>query len=242
MPRNGRPLGLLLALALLGTAATACTDERGDDEVRGLARSAEAQAMRAQAEQRIREAVARLTAVDGLEHARTELVDSCGRPSTGSFLFPEHPEHALSCRLTATAWFGVRSPLVEVLPRIRAAGVATWGLQDANGEDAAYAAGTVRYAVEYVRNAGRDPDGGLMPGPDLTAPGTTLTWDRPEPLPNTVAEPLPPTASGYWFRHEKTPADPPAVRSVREKYGTVLALQIGGVPGAADYYTVPRHR
>ncbi|MEW2433114.1 hypothetical protein AB0952_02835 [Streptomyces caniferus] len=53
--------------------------------------------------------------------------------------------------MRAVAYFGVRGDITAVLPRIRAAGVATWGPQDSKGRDMPYAAGTVTYALDYHR-------------------------------------------------------------------------------------------
>lgn len=233
--RYGRRVcGALLPLILMvGTAG--CSQQPDDKKLRALATSDAAKAGRAQAEQRIRSLVDRLSSVDGLDHVSTQLLDDCSRPATQALLGSSDPQHALVCDMNAVAYFGVRD-IVAVLPRIRAAGVAKWGEQDANGDDVPYAGGSVRYALDYYRNHGRYPDGLPMPMPELESNGMRISWDVPSF--NLVKE-LPPCPGPFLYsRCEVTPDAANPVQAARAEYGMVLTLEIDPRNG---YFTVPSH-
>ncbi|MFE6973971.1 hypothetical protein [Streptomyces sp. NPDC057682] len=107
------------------------------------------------------------------------------------------------------------------------------------------AGGTVTYALKYHRARGKYPDGTLMPGPALKAPGLRLDWDRPDlPLPSRVEEPAPRPETGseviYW-RCSITPEDRMTVAVARTRHATVLTLSPGLWNSSADnYFTVLR--
>src|SRR5205085_10264561 len=122
-------------------------------------------------ERKMRSLIERLTAVEGLEHVRTRFADSCARPYEGSIFENNRSRYALTCSMEAVAYFGVRGDITDVLRRIRAARIATWGPQDDKGRDLPDAGGTVTYALDYQRARGRYPDGSLMPAPTPEAPG-----------------------------------------------------------------------
>ncbi|MFD7868168.1 hypothetical protein [Streptomyces sp. NPDC059783] len=235
--------GLLVAFALVGLTA-ACSHEPADKELRTQATSSEAESRRVREEQKMHALIARLAAVEGLEHLHTHLFDSChGRQNDSIFEDDESP-YALTCSMWADAYFGARGEITGVLSRIRAAGVAAWGPQDDEGRDLPYAAGTVTYALDYHRARGKFRDGTLMPGPALEAPGLRLDWDRPDlPLPNLIEEPAPcpETGSVIYWRCSITPEDPMTVAAARTRYDTVLTLSLGHYASSAyNYFTVPR--
>ncbi|WP_328686733.1 hypothetical protein OG879_00805 [Streptomyces caniferus] len=242
--RGARACGLLLVFVLVGLVS-ACSRESSEEKLRTQATSPGAESRRAVEERKMRALIERLTAVEGLEHVLTRLTDSCAEPHNGSVFEGNRSPYVLRCGMRAVAYFGVRGDITAVLPRIRVAGVATWGPQDGQGRDMPYAAGTVTYALDYHRAHGRRPDGSLLPAPTLVAPGLRIDWDRPgPPLPNRVAEPAPcPAAgSGIYQRCSTVPKAPPSVAAARARYGTVLAFGLGdgsAASSAYDYFTVP---
>jgi hypothetical protein len=237
---------LLLAFALVGLTA-ACSREPADKELRTQATSSEAESRRAREEQKMRALIARLTAVEGLEHLLTRSIDSCHGPQDGSIFENNRSPYALTCSMRADAYFGVRGEITGVLSRIRAASIATWGPQDGEGRDMPYAGGTVTYALDYHRARGKFQDGTLMPAPTLEASGLRLDWDRPDPpLPNRIEEPAPCPETGsaviYW-RCSIAPEDPMTVAAARARYDTVLTLSLGLWDSSAyNYFTVPRRQ
>ncbi|GAU65560.1 hypothetical protein SSP35_01_09040 [Streptomyces sp. NBRC 110611] len=242
--RCARAGGVLLAFTLVGLTA-ACSSEPSEKELRRQATSPVAESRREAEEHQIRALIQRLTAVEGLEYVLTRFWDSCGRPHNGSLFENNRSPYVLRCGLKAVAYFGIRGDVTDVLPRIRAAAVATWGTQDDEGRDMPYAAGTVTYALDYHRHQGRYPDGSLMPAPILEAPGLRIDWDRPRlPLPNRVEEPVPcrPAGSGgIYHRCWTAPEAPMSLADVRARYGTVLSFTLGGWDSSAQkYFTVPR--
>ncbi|MFD3612192.1 hypothetical protein ACFWXA_29820 [Streptomyces atroolivaceus] len=238
--------GLLLAFALVGLTA-ACSRDPEDKELRTQATSSEAESRRVREEQKMRALIARLTAVEGLEHVLTRHIDYCQGPQNGSLFENNRSPYVLKCSMRADAYFGVRGEITEVMSRIRAAGIATWGPQDGEGRDMPYAAGTVTYALEYHRARGKYQDGTLMPGPALEAPGLRLDWDRPDlPLLNRIEEPAPCPKAGsevIYRRCSITPEDPMTVAVARTRYATVLTLSLGLWGSSADnYFTVLRRK
>ncbi|MFF8371794.1 hypothetical protein ACF05W_23505 [Streptomyces lydicus] len=199
--------GLLLAFVLIGLT-TACSRGPSERKLRAQATSPGAESLRAAEERQMQALIQRLSAVEGLEHTLTRFVDSCARPYNGSVFENMRSPYVLTCSMRAVACFGVRGDMSEVLPRIRAAGIATWGPRDNEGRNLPHAAGTVTYALSYHRAHGRYPDGSLMSAPTLTAPGLRIDWDRANlPLPHRVEEPAPlPTGR---FRHLPALLDPP---------------------------------
>jgi hypothetical protein len=227
--------------------SAACSREPTDKELRTQATSPETESRRAAEEQKMRALIARLTAVEGLEHLLTRSIDSCQRPANGSMFENNQSPYALTCSTRADAYFGVRGEITGVLSRIRAAGIATWGSQDSEGRDMPYAAGTVTYALDYHRGRGKYQDGTLMPAPALEAPGLRLDWDRPDlPLPHQVEEPLPCPETGsavIYARCSVAPEGPMTVTAARARYGTVLTLSLGLWESSAyNYFTVARRK
>ncbi|MFK0168621.1 hypothetical protein ACIQU5_07465 [Streptomyces sp. NPDC090306] len=236
----------LLALALLG-AATACSREPSEKDLRAEATSPAARARRAAAERTADDLVRRLGAVGGLEHVLTRTVDTCAMPYDGSVFERTRSPDSLECGMRTEAYFGVRTDMPHVLARVRAARIADWGAPqdpDGNAVDSPTAAGSVAYALVYHRDHGRYGDGSLMPAPALEAPGLRIDWDRPHmPLPNLLAEPAPCPAAGsaVYRRCLTSPAAPAGVAAARSRFGTVLVLRVGGRDSAAnEYFTVRR--
>ncbi|MFF1905100.1 hypothetical protein [Kitasatospora sp. NPDC058218] len=234
--------GLLFAFAFIGLGGLQ-KRRPSEKKLRALATSEQARSRRAEEEEKIHSLIARLAEVEGLEHVLTRFSDHCYRPNTGPF--EGRPMNTLICSMEAVAYFGVRGDLADVLPRIRAAGIATWGPQREGEPDHPHATGTVRYALAYHRSQGRDPDGRLMPGPDLRAKGLEITWDRPDaPLVNLVEEPRPcppPRSGDIYARCSVVPQMPTTVAAARARYGTVLAFSLGTWGSSAHpYFTVPR--
>ncbi|WP_310723331.1 hypothetical protein [Streptomyces sp. N2A] len=238
--------GLLLAFALMGLTA-ACSREPSEKKLRTQATSPLAESRRAEEEHKIRALIERLTAVEGLEHVLTRFTDSCARPDNGSIFENNRSPYVLTCGMKAVAYFGVRGSITDVLPRIRAAGIATWGTQDGKGRDLPHAGGTVSYALDYHRKRGRNPDGSLMAAPTLTAPGLRIDWDRPDlPFPNQVEDPAPcpPAETGIYQRCSTVPKTPMSMAAARARYGTLLTFTLGGRwdSSAENYFTVPRRK
>ncbi len=185
--------GMLLAFALVGLTA-ACSREPSEKKLRTQATSPLAESRRAEEEHKIRTLIERLTAVEGLEHVLTRFTDSCARPSNGSIFENNRSPYVLTCGMKAVGYFGVQGNITDVLPRIRAAGIATWGMQDGKGRDLPHAGGTVSYALDYHRKRGRNSGGSLMPAPDAHSPGAP---DRlgpagpPAPEPGRGPRPVP---------------------------------------------------
>ncbi len=127
--------------------------------------------------------------------------------------------------------------------RIRSVSIAKWGDQDQNGEDVPYAGGSVRYALDYYRNHGKCPDGRPMPKPELEADDLTLAWDVAPYAPVEEA-PVCPSPEPLYLRCGIAPDATATVRTVRAKYGTVLAFNIGQKAYSSwrGYHTVPRKR
>lgn len=118
--------GLLLALSLAGRA-TACTREPAAQELRAQATCPQTSSRRAAEEQGMRAVIARLIALEGLEHVLTRPRDSCARPTKHS-VFENNPSHdVLECRMDADVYFGVRGDITDVLARIAAARIAPAG-------------------------------------------------------------------------------------------------------------------
>ncbi|MFF8313330.1 hypothetical protein [Streptomyces lydicus] len=238
--------GLLLAFVLIGLT-TACSRGPSERKLRAQATSPGAESRRTEEERQMQALIQRLSAVEGLEHTLTRFVDSCARPYNGSVFENMRSPYVLTCSMRAVACFGVRGDMSEVLPRIRAAGIATWGPHDKEGRDLPHAAGTVTYALSYHRAHGRYPDGGLMSAPTLTAPGLRIDWDRADlPLPHRVEEPAPcpPDGSGIYQRCWTVPKAPMSVAAARARYGTVLSFSLLSSPASATdhYFTVPRRK
>ncbi|MFD5572763.1 hypothetical protein [Streptomyces cadmiisoli] len=108
--------GLLVAFALVGLTA-ACSREPADKELRTQATSSEAESRRAREEQKMRALIARLTAVEGLEHLLTLSIDTCHGPQDGSIFENNRSPYALTCSMRADAYFGVRGEITDVLSR-----------------------------------------------------------------------------------------------------------------------------
>jgi hypothetical protein len=237
--------GLLLAFALIGLKM-ASSREPSEKKLRRQATSPVAESRRAVEEQNMLALIERLTRVEGLEHVLTRLTDSCARPYNGSIFENNRSPYVLTCGVRAVAYFGVRGDITDVLPQIRAAGLACWGLQDGEGRHLPHASGTVTYALNYHRRRGRYPDGTLMPAPTLAAPGLQIDWDRPDlPLPNRVEEPGPCPPAGIWIyqRCSTVPEASMSLATARARYGTVLTFSLGGRSSSAyDYFTVPRRK
>ncbi|MGW0122083.1 hypothetical protein [Streptomyces sp. NPDC003327] len=235
--RGVRTGGLSAALVLLGLTA-ACASGPSDDELRERATSPAAEARRGQEERTMRTLIARLDAVEGLEHLGTTLTDRCARPGGGSLFEGDRSPHALTCGMTAAARFEVRGEITEVLRGIRAADVAAWGPRDDAGRDVPGAAGTVSYAIAYHRDRGRYPDGTAMPGPALQARGARIDWDRPDmPVPNRIGPPAPCLSSPAEAIYDRCTTVPGAAPTGK----TVLLLTLGDSGSTAyEYVTVPR--
>lgn len=74
----------------------------------------------------MRTVIARLTAVQGLEHVLTRFRDSCARPTKHS-VFENNPSpNVLECRMDADVYLGVHADITDVLARIGAARIAPW--------------------------------------------------------------------------------------------------------------------
>lgn len=235
--------GLLLSFALVGLAS-ACSREPSEKKLLTQATSPAAESRRAAEEQKMRALVERLTAVEGLEHVLTRFVDTCARPYNGSIFENKESPYTLECDMRTVAYFGVQGDITDVLPRIRAADVATWGPHDTEGRDLPHAAGTVTYALDYHHDRGRYSDGTLMPAPTLEGPGLQIDWDRPDlPLPNRIEEPAPCLAVGsrIYHRCSTAPESPMSVAAARARYGTVLSFGGWGSSGY-NYFTVPRRK
>ncbi|MEV7022885.1 hypothetical protein [Kitasatospora sp. NPDC093558] len=207
--------------------------------MRGKATSQQAEERRAAAEAGIRAKIARLGGVAGLEPVFTRFGDDCfaQRRDWLDDRSPARP--VLSCNMAATAYFGVRGgDVAAVLPGIRNAGLTAWGPQDADGQEDAYAAGTIRYAIKYLHDQGRFTDGRLMASPALKAPGLGIDWDRQGlPLVNVVEEPKPCDAQYATEIYHRCESDPKgSVAEARARYGTVLTLSVD----ATGYFTVAR--
>ncbi|MFC5144751.1 hypothetical protein [Streptomyces aureoversilis] len=232
----------MLSLALVVSTA-GCSHGPDDRKLRSLAVSDQARARRAQQEHKLQALVGRLGSVTGLDYAFTRFRDDCARPGSQALWGSDDPEHSLVCDMEAVAYFGVRDDMTDVLPRIRAASLAQWGLQDENGEDLPYARGSVRYALDYYRNHGKYPDGRNMSPPELQSPDLTIAWDV---APYGLVEEAPgcPPPRYLYLRCDITPEATATVRAVRAKYGTVLAFRIGQEAHSSwrGYYTVPRKR
>ncbi|WP_330455717.1 hypothetical protein OIB37_01845 [Streptomyces sp. NBC_00820] len=236
---------LLLAFTLIGLT-TACSREPSEKKLRTQATSPPAEARRAAEERRIRALIDRLSAVEGLEHVGTRLADFCARPYRGSVFENFHSPYTLTCDMRADVYFGVRGDITDVLPRIRAAGIAAWGPHDGEGRELPHAAGTVAYALDYHRAHGRDRDGTLMPAPTLEARGMLIEWDRSDlPLPNRIEEPTPcpPAKAAVYQRCALTPDASMSLTTARTRYGTVLRFSLGdGVFPSSPYFTVARRK
>ncbi|WP_329404359.1 hypothetical protein [Streptomyces melanogenes] len=94
--------GLLVAFSLMGLSA-ACSREPAAKEQRTQATSPQAASRRAAEEQGMRAVLARLTAVEGLEHVLTHFRDSCTRPYNGP-IFENNPSpYVLTFRMEVDA-------------------------------------------------------------------------------------------------------------------------------------------
>ncbi|MYT29048.1 MULTISPECIES: hypothetical protein [unclassified Streptomyces] len=238
--RSAQASGLLLMFALAGLTA-ACSGAPSEKELRRQATSPEAESRRAVEERKVRALIARLTAVEGLEHVLTRVTDSCARPYNGSIFENNRSSYVLKCSMEAVAYFGLQGDIADVLPRIRAAGIAAWGSQDGGGRD------MVSYALAYHRHHGRYPDGSLMPAPTLEAPGLRIDWDRLGlPLPNRIEEPTlcaPASSGDIYQRCSIAPKAPMSVAAARARYGTIVRFSLGGWGSSAqNYFTVPRRK
>ncbi|MFI1437029.1 hypothetical protein [Streptomyces lydicus] len=238
--------GLLLAFVLIGLTK-ACSREPSERKLRAQATSPGAESRRAAEERQMQALIQRLSAVEGLEHILTRFVDSCARPYNGSIFENMRSPYVLTCSMRAVACFGVRGDMSEVLPRIRAAGIAAWGPHDNEGRELPHAAGTVTYALSYHSARGRYPDGSLMSAPMLTAPGLRIDWGRADlPLPHRIEEPAPcpPDGSGIYQRCSTVPEAPMSVPAARARYGTVLSFSLSSSPASSTnhYFTVPRRK
>ncbi|MEU5823644.1 hypothetical protein [Streptomyces sp. NPDC047803] len=246
--RRGRGawLGLVLVLVLvLAGVAAGCSPGPSDDALRARARSDEAVARRTVEERKMRKLIRRMKAVKGLEHIRTRFLDLCATPTDGNLFEPPQSPDALECGMRAEVYLGVRGDITDVLRSIRAAHLAPWGSPvRATEGDSPTAGGTVAYALTYQRERGRFPDGTLMPGPRLEAPGLSIDWDRPGlPLPGMIEDfaPCPADGSGRIYqRCEVTPGAPATLAAARARYGTVLVLVAEGHGSSDAYFTVAR--
>ncbi|MEU2791726.1 hypothetical protein [Streptomyces sp. NPDC007100] len=237
---------MLLAFALVGLMA-ACSREPSEEKLRAQATSPVANSRREVEEQKIRTLIERLTAVEGLEHVLTRFADSCAKPYNGSVFESNRSPYALTCSMQADVYFGVRGDITDVLPRVRAANIAAWGLQDDEGHDLPHAAGTITYALTYHRDHGRFPDGSLMSEPQLEAPGLRMDWDRPDlPLHYRIEDPTPcPEAGsgGIYQRCSTVPKTAMSMTAARARYGTVLSLSFDHWGSTAyHYFTVSRRK
>ncbi|MFD9487613.1 hypothetical protein ACFWBX_27325 [Streptomyces sp. NPDC059991] len=226
--------GLLLALSLAGLA-TACTREPAARELRAQATSPQAASRRTAEEQGMRTVIARLMAVEGLEHVLTRFRDSCARPTKHSVFENNPPRNALECRMDADVYFGAQADITDVVTRIGAARIAPWEPQ---------ADQAIAYALDYQRAHGRHPDGTLMSAPRLEAPGVRIEWDQPVPLSQRVEEPLPcfVVKDAIYERCSITPHTPMSVATARSRYGRVLALHLTSSAYPGYYFAVPRKK
>ncbi|MGW1177157.1 hypothetical protein ACWD4P_26005 [Kitasatospora sp. NPDC002543] len=199
--------------------------------------SPRAREARAAERERFRVMVEALGAVEGVEHVLTQVLDQSTRPT---FHGRDHPRDTLLvCRLHARAYFVVREDILDVLPRIAAAGVADWQAHGQGGDPG----GTVEHALRWYRDGGVDANGWRMHAPCLFSPDARLTWDRPgipprDPLP---AGPFP----SRLFVSEQSPPDADAERLLREARdngrGTVVELELGADwVGYSQYHKVAR--
>lgn len=237
----GRVLLLLAALALVASTS-ACSPGPSDGALLSMATSPEAKAARATAEQRIRERIDRLAAIDGLEPVATRIVDRCNRRPSRSVFDADRPDYDLRCEMTAAAYFGVRGEIADVLRRIRAARLTRWGGVD----DAPTTGGTVAYALAYLSRRGRYPDGRLMPAPELRtdvveSPSMVLDWDRSDAEhPRLLTAPAPCPPRDVYLRCLSTPDPLPDLDEARARYATILGLALGDQTSSGVYFTVPR--
>ncbi|MGW2491801.1 hypothetical protein ACWCV9_31905 [Streptomyces sp. NPDC001606] len=241
--RRTRAAAGLLALILAGLG-TGCSVEPSVQDLRNQAESPEAKSHRAAAERRIHALVARLGAVEGLEHIGTRLTDTCYQPHSSLF-DSDRSSNSLECRMGAVAYFGVRGRITDVLPRLRAARIAAWGPRDATGDEVPSATGTVSFALDYYREHGRFQDGTRMPAPVLRAPGLSVDWDRPgAPGPHRLAEPAACSRPTRFTLHERcttTPRSPLSLTAARTRYGTLLSLTVDDSDSPEPtYYTARR--
>lgn len=196
-----------------------------------------ARAARAAERERIRAVVEALGAVEGVEHVLTQVLDQSTRPT---FYDRDNPRHTLLvCRIHARAYFVVREDIVDVLPRIAAAGVAEWQAHG-QGPDPQ---GSLDHALRWYRDGGVDADGRRMDSPCLSSPGATLTWDR-DGIPHRAPIPAGPYINRL-FVWEQTPADADAARLLSEARadgrGVVLELEFGADwVGYCQYHKVAR--
>ncbi|MFE4519346.1 hypothetical protein ACFRMQ_34785 [Kitasatospora sp. NPDC056783] len=202
-----------------------------------LVNSPRARAARAAERERIRALVEAMGAVPGVEHVLTQVQDLSTRPS---FHGRDHPRDTLLvCRLHARAFFVVREDVLDVLPRIAAAGLAEWRACG-QGPDPG---GTLEHALRWYRDGGIGADGLRMDAPCLAGPGATLHWERPGLPPR---EPMPTTSyAGPLFVREQSPPDADPARLLREARadgrGVVLELVLGADwAGYCQYHKVAR--
>ncbi|MET8544323.1 hypothetical protein ABZW03_27325 [Kitasatospora sp. NPDC004799] len=182
-----------------------------------------ARAARAAERERIRGLVEALGAVEGVEHVLTQVLDQSTRPT---FHDRDSPRHTLLvCRIYARAYFVVREDVLDVLPRIAAAGVADWQAHG-QGPDPQ---GSLEHALRWYRDGGVDAHGRRMGSPCLSSPGATLTWDR-DGIPHRDPIPAGPYINRL-FVLEQTPPDADAAQLLREARadgrGVVLELAFG---------------
>ncbi|MFJ5829420.1 hypothetical protein [Streptomyces sp. NPDC093089] len=235
---------VLWASALLGVA-TACSVAPSDQELRSRTTLPATEQLRSAEERKIRELIERMGAVEGLELVRAHVTDSCVRSGEGSVFDSGRPPYVLTCSMRAVAYFGVRGSVAEALPRIREADIAVWGPQDGKGRDVPHAAGTITYALDYLRHGGRTSDGSKLPSPVLDGPGIDLDWERPDdPLSVlvTAESPTPcPPASEIYRRCWVMPDSPMSMATARSRNRTFLTVTVGGPESTAyDYFTVRR--
>ncbi|MFF4380961.1 hypothetical protein [Kitasatospora sp. NPDC001547] len=191
--------------------------------------SPRARAARAAERERIRGLVAALGAVEGVEHVLTQVLDQSTRPT---FHGSDHPRDTLLvCRIHARAYFVVREDVLDVLPRIAAAGVAEWQAHG-QGPDPH---GSLDQALRWYRDGGVDANGRRMDSPCLSSPGARLTWDRPG-IPPRDPIPAGPYANRL-FVLEQTPPDADAARLLAEARadGRSVVLELAFGARWADY-------
>ncbi|MEU1289929.1 hypothetical protein [Kitasatospora sp. NPDC005856] len=196
-----------------------------------------ARAARAAERERIGTVVEALGAVEGVEHVLTQVLDQSTRPT---FHGLDHPRDTLLvCRIHARAYFVVREDIVDVLPRIAAAGVAEWQAKG-QGPDPE---GSLDHALRWYRDGGIDADGWRMHSPCLSSPGARLIWDRPG-IPHRDPIPAGPYINRL-FVLEQSPAGADAAQLLSEARAdgrsVVLELDFGANwVGYCQYHKVAR--
>ncbi|MFF7995671.1 hypothetical protein ACFZDG_38600 [Kitasatospora xanthocidica] len=197
-------------------------------------------AARAAELERIQGLVAALGAVEGVEHLLTQVRDFSVPPrAVLDRTRLSDADALLICRIHARAYYVVREPVTDVLPRIEAADVTEWRARDQRPS----AGGSVEHALRWYRDGGLTPEGRRMDSPGLDSAVARLSWDRPDiPCPDPEPKRPYPTAR---FTLDQTPPDADAAQLLREARadgrGVVLELVVGKDGRAySEYHVVPR--